>query len=67
MNQTYLKLDELAAPDRYVAVPTEEDLGYLTHFRKVCQRYRIDFANADPDERAFVIHMAEKGFYQKQA
>ena len=67
VNNAYLKLDELAAPDGYAAVPTAEELAYLIHFRKVCQRYRIEFAKADEDERAFVIHMAEKEFYQKQA
>ena len=30
----------------------------------VVQRYQIDFAKADPDERDFVIRMAEKHFYR---
>ena len=61
----YWELDSLAAPDGYVVPPTREDLAYFMHFRKTCQRYRIDFANADPDERNFVIHMTEKTFSQK--
>ena len=67
MNNAYLKLDELAAPDSYVAVPSAGDMAYQVHFRKVCQQYHIEFANADEDERAFVIHMAEREFYPKQA
>ena len=51
----------------YVVPPTKEDLAYVVHFRKTCQRYQIDFAKADPDERDFVIHMAEKTFLQKRA
>ena len=39
----------------------------LVHFRAVCERNKIDFANADPDEREFVIRMAEKRFSQKGA
>ena len=61
-NKKYLELDALAAPNGYVAPPTKEDLAYVVHFRKTCQRYQIDFAKADPDERDFVIHMAEKIF-----
>ena len=58
-NEKYLELDALAAPNGYVAPPMKEDLAYVVHFRKTCQRYQIDFAKADPDERDFVIHMAE--------
>ena len=54
-NEKYLELDALAAPNGYVAPPTKEDLAYVVHFRKTCQRYQIDFANADSDERDFVI------------
>ena len=61
------ELDALAAPNGYVAPPTKEDLAYVVHFRKTCQRYQIDFAKADSDERDFVIHMAEKTFLQKRA
>ena len=63
----YSELDFLAAPNRYVAVPTVQDVSYLTYFRQVCKRYNINFAAADQDEREFVIHMAEKGFYQLEA
>lgn len=66
-NEKYLELDALAAPDSYVAPPTKENLAYVVHFRKTCQRYRIVFAKADSDERNFVIHMAEKTFLQKRA
>ena len=61
-NKRYLELDRLAAPNNYVVPPTEEDIAYTIHFRQVCKRYQIDFANADPDEREFVIRMAEKSF-----
>ena len=57
----------LAAPNGYVSPATKEDLAYVVHFRKTCQRYQIDFAKADPDERSFVIHMTEKTFLQKRA
>lgn len=63
----YMKLDELAAPNAYVAVPSKEDLAYVAHFRQVCKRYQIDFAQADEDEREFVIRMAEKSFHEKRA
>ena len=63
----YLELDALAAPNGYVAPPTKENLAYVGNFRKTCQRYQIDFAKADQDERNFVIHMAEKTFFQKRA
>ena len=66
-NEKYLELDALAAPDSYVAPPTKENLAYVVHFRKTCQRYQIVFAKADSDERNFVIHMAEKTFLQKRA
>lgn len=63
----FSRLDELAAPTGYVAPSTEEELVYLTYFRQVCKRYNIVFADADPDERNFVIRMAEKGYYPKRA
>ena len=66
-NEKYLELDVLATPYGYVAPPTKEVLAYVVHFRKTCQRYQIDFAKADPDERNFAIHMAEKTFLQKRA
>ena len=47
-NEKYLELDALAAPNGYVVPPTKEDLAYVVHFRKTCQRYQIDFAKADP-------------------
>lgn len=67
MQNNYYKLDEVAAPNSYVAIPSDEDLAYITHFRQVCKRYKIDFAQADEDERDFVIRMAEKSFGQKRA
>lgn len=66
-NQGYLELDSLAATSGYVAPPTKEDLAYVVHFRKICQRYQIDFSKVDADERDFVVHMAEKTFLQKRA
>ena len=42
-------------------------MGYLAYFRQVCKRYNIVFADADSDERDFVIRMAEKGYYPKRA
>ena len=67
LEEKYLKLDDLAAPDGYVVPSTSEDLAYIAHFRQVCKRYNIDFASADQDERDFVIRMAEKNFAQKRA
>ena len=64
LEETYLRLDDLAAPDGYVAPSTIEDLAYITYFRQTCRRYNIDFAIADQDERDFVIRMAEKNFAQ---
>ena len=63
LTEKYAKLDDVAGPDSYVALPDKNDLEYILYFRQVCKRYNIDFAKADQDERDFVIHMAEKGFY----
>ena len=63
--EAIFKLDELAAPNNYVAIPTDEDIAYAVHFRQTCKRYNINFAKADQDERDFVIRMAEKSFYPK--
>lgn len=67
MQEKFLKLDDLAAPDGYTVPSTSDDLAYIAHFRQTCKRYNIDFASADPDERDFVIHMTEKNFTQKWA
>ena len=67
LQEKYAKLDDLAAPDRYVAPATEGDLAYIAHFRQVCRRYNINFSSADPDERDFVMRMAEKSFLSKRA
>lgn len=67
LTEKYAKLDDLAGPDSYVVSPSETDLAYILHFRQVCNRYNIDFAKADQDERDFVIRMAEKGFYARRA
>lgn len=67
LQEKFAKLDDLAAPNGYVAPLTDEDLAYVVHFRQICHRYNIDFSQADPDEREFVIRMAEKSFYQKRA
>ena len=66
-NNDYMNLDKVAAPNNYVAIPSEEDLAYVVHFRQICKRYHIDFSMADDDERNFVIRMAEKSFNQKRA
>lgn len=67
LSEKYAKLDDLAGPDSYVAVPSQDDLAYILHFQKTCQRYHIEFAKADEDERDFVIRMAEKSFYARRA
>lgn len=56
----YGKLDDLAAPDQYVAPSTQADIEYIVRFRQTCKRYNIDFSTADPDEKEFVMRMAEK-------
>ena len=50
LQEKYAKLDDLAAPNCYVAPPTSEDLSYVVHFRQICKRYNIDFSSADSDE-----------------
>ena len=60
LEEKYLRLDDLAAPDGYVAPSTSEDFAYIAYFRQTCKRYNIDFDSADQDERDFVIRMAEK-------
>lgn len=67
LKEKFARLDDFAAPNSYVAPPTGEDLAYVVHFRQICHRYNIDFAQADSDEREFVMRMAEKSFYQKRA
>ena len=67
LHEKFIRLDDLAAPTEYVAPPTDKDLTYVAHFRQVCQRYQINFAKADQDEREFVIRMAEKTFYAQRA
>lgn len=67
INDKYTQLDRMAAPYGYVAPISEREEGYLSYFRKTCQRYNIVFSKADEDEREFVIRMAEKGYYRKQA
>ena len=60
MSDNYAELDELAAPNNYVARPTEEDIEYVKHFVRTCRRYNIDFATANSDEREFVFKMVNK-------
>ena len=67
LQEKYAKLDNLAAPNCYVAPPTSEDLSYVVHFRQICRRYNIDFSSADSDEKNFVMKMAEKSFLPKRA
>lgn len=67
LQEKYAKLDELAAPNCYAVPPTSEDLSYVVHFRQTCKRYNIDFSSADPDEKEFVMRMAEKSFMPKRA
>lgn len=67
LQEKFAKLDDLAAPNGYVAPPTSEDLAYVVHFRQICHRYNIDFSQADSDEREFVMRMAEKSFCKKRA
>ena len=67
LEEKYLKLDDLAALDGYVAPSTSEDLTYIAYFRQACNHYNIDFASADQDERDFVTRMVEKKFAQKRA
>lgn len=56
----YGNLDDLAAPDQYVAPSTQADVEYIIRFRQTCKRYNIDFSTADSDEKEFVMRMAEK-------
>ncbi len=39
----YGKLDDLAAPDKYVAPSTQADIEYIVRFRQTCKRYNINF------------------------
>ena len=66
MEEKYLRLDDLAAPDGYATPSDSKDLAYITCFRQICTRYNIDFTIADQDERDFVMLMAEKNFARKQ-
>jgi len=63
----YGKLDDIAAPDKYVAPSSQADLEYIIRFRQTCKRYHIDFSTADPDEKDFVMRMAEKQAVPRRA
>lgn len=67
IQEQFLKLDDMAAPNGYTAPSTREDLAYIVHFRQMCKRYNIDFSSADQDEQDFILHMTEKSFYTKRA
>ena len=62
LQEKYAKLDDLAAPNCYVAPPTSEDLSYVVHFRQICKRYNIDFSSADSDEKNFVMKRTSHTF-----
>lgn len=46
IQERFLKLDDMAAPNGYTAPSTSEDLAYIVHFRQMCKRYHIDFSSA---------------------
>ena len=49
------KLDELGAPNNYVAPFTEEERTYTSCFQQMCKKYNINFSEADEFERQFVM------------
>lgn len=67
IQEKFLKLDDMAAPNGYTSPATSEDLAYIVHFRQTCKRYNIDFSSADQDEQDFILRMTEKSFYPKRA
>lgn len=67
LQEKYMRLDDIAAPNGYAVPPSGDDLDYVIHFRQICRRYNIDFSKADEDEREFIMRMLEKSFYPKQA
>lgn len=67
IQERFLKLDDMAAPDGYTAPSTGEDLAYIARFRQMCRRYHINFSSADQDERDFILRMTEKSFCPKRA
>lgn len=67
IQEQFLRLDDLAAPNGYTVPSTSEDLAYIAYFRQMCKRYNIDFSSADQDEQDFILHMTEKSFYPKRA
>lgn len=67
IQEQFLRLDDLAAPNGYTAPSTSEDLAYIAYFRQMCKRYNIDFSSADQDEQDFILRMTEKSFYPKRA
>ena len=58
LEEKYLKLDDLAAPDGYVAPSSDEDLTFVASFRQTCKRYNIDFTYANQEERDFVMWLS---------
>ena len=41
LSEKYTKLNDLAGPDSYVAVSSQDDLAYILHFQKTCKRYQL--------------------------
>lgn len=61
------KLDELGAPNNYVAPFTEEERTYTTCFQQMCKKYNINFSEADEFERQFVMQQAERAMAKQIA
>lgn len=60
MNQDkFSMLDDIAAPNQYVTPFTEADISHILRFRRICRQYDIEFSNASPEEKDFVMTLAD--------
>ena len=55
LEEKYLRLDDLAAPDGYVAPSTNEDLAYIAYFRQACKRCQRQSEIVRKRRRNFVV------------
>jgi hypothetical protein len=58
----FAQFDAYAGLLENYASPAEREKEQEAYFDRLCKHYHIDFATADPDEKAFIMFMAQKGY-----
>lgn len=58
MNQDFKKAEKLDSiankAGGFCTAPSEEDIAYTTLFLELCKKYKIHYASATPQQKAFV-------------